>query len=60
MTLVLGVLIVFGLVLALVPFGCAAPAPKTHEEWAQYCLGKSDKDFAACLKDWDKWSGTSK
>lgn len=41
----------------LIPSGCSTTpeGPKTHEEWAQYCLGKNDSEFAACLKEWQAW-----
>ena len=59
--LVLGVLVVFGLVLAFSPFfisGCAfAPVypPTTHEEWGAYCMSKEGPEFGACLKEWNEW-----
>lgn len=35
--------------------GCAT-IPQTHEEWATYCMGKDDTEFADCLEAWDAWS----
>ena len=54
-TVLLGVLIVFGLVLALVPlYGCVRP-PQSHAEWAKYCMSKSNSEFINCLNEWDEW-----
>lgn len=46
-----GVLIVLSLVLTN---GCSKK-PKTHEEWAIYCVDKSDSEFSDCLKEWREW-----
>jgi len=54
LTIILGVLIVFGLVIAIVPLGCAS-TPKTHEEWAAKCLKKDGAEFSECLKQWNEW-----
>lgn len=54
-TVFVGVLVVFGLVIALVPLmGCATPR-RTHEEWAAYCMSKESAEFVECLRKWNEW-----
>lgn len=35
---------------------CVNRPPRTHDEWAAYCLEQEKiEDFAACLDQWNEW-----
>ena len=51
-----GISILIGLtILGLAVISGCAKNPKTHEEWASYCVDQPDEKFRNCLEQWDAW-----